>query len=134
MNDSDVVFALRKRIFDDWKYRGLSWRDICFKYRVSKRWFYKLRQRYMLEGYDGLKDRTRNNDNRPYRVNWQQRLRILDYVYHNPTHGPASSFLISSISLGSLTSSILSFFKSFIIISSLIKQHFLYFFPLPQGH
>jgi transposase InsO family protein len=43
----------------------------------------------MLEGYDGLKDRVRKNDNRPYRVSWQQRLKILDYVYYNPTHGPA---------------------------------------------
>jgi transposase InsO family protein len=42
----------------------------------------------MLQGYDGLKDRVRNNSNRPYRAGWQQRLKILDYVYYNPTHGP----------------------------------------------
>ena len=41
-----------------------------------------------MEGYEGLKDRVRKNDNRPHRVGWEQRLRILDYVYYNPTHGP----------------------------------------------
>jgi transposase InsO family protein len=89
MRDRERVFELRKNLIDDWKYRGLPWRDICYKYRVSKRWFYKLRMRFMLEGYEGLRDRVRKNDNRPYRVSWQARLKILDYVYYNPTHGPA---------------------------------------------
>ena len=89
MRDRERVFELRKNMIDDWKARGLEWREICHKYRVSKRWFYKLRMRYMTQGYEGLRDRVRKNDNRPYRVNWQQRLKILDYVYYNPTHGPA---------------------------------------------
>lgn len=88
MRDRERVFELRKNMIDDWRYRGLPWREICHKYRVSKRWFYKLRARYMLEGYEGLKDRVRNNNNRPYAVPWEQRLKILDYVYYNPTHGP----------------------------------------------
>ena len=88
MRDRERVFELRKNMIDDWKYRGLSWREICYKYRVSKRWFYKLRMRFMLQGYEGLRDRVRQNDNRPYNVNWQQQLKILDYVYYNPTHGP----------------------------------------------
>jgi transposase InsO family protein len=89
MRDIDRVFELRKNMIDDWKYRGLDWRAIRDKYRVSKRWFYKLRARFLLQGYEGLRDRVRKNDNRPYRVSWQQKLKILDYVYHNPTHGPA---------------------------------------------
>jgi len=88
MRDRERVFELRKNMIDDWKYRGLEWREICHRYRVSKRWFYKLRTRYMLQGYEGLRDRVRKNDNRLYNVNWQQKLKILDYVYYNPTHGP----------------------------------------------
>jgi len=88
MRDRERVFELRKNLIDDWKYRGLGWREICYKYRVSKRWFYKLRMRFMLEGYEGLRDRVRKNDNRPHAVGWETRLRILDYVYYNPTHGP----------------------------------------------
>ena len=89
MRDRDRVFELRKNLIDDWKYRGLEWRDICYKYRLSKKWFYKLRNRFLLEGYEGLRDRVRDNSNRPHRIGWEQRLRILDYVYYNPTHGPA---------------------------------------------
>jgi len=89
MRDKERVFLLRKNMIDDWKYRSLGWRDICFKYRVSKRWFYKLRSRFLLQGYEGLKDRVRKNDNRPYNVNYEQKIRILDYIYYNPTHGPA---------------------------------------------
>jgi len=88
MRDRERVFELRKNMIDDWKYRGLEWRDICHKYRVSKRWFYKLRLRFMTQGYEGLRDRVRNNSNRPYGAGWQQRLKILDYIYYNPTHGP----------------------------------------------
>ena len=89
MTDRDRVFIMRKNLIDDWRYRGKTWQDITYKYSVSKRWFYKLRKRFLLEGYDGLKDRVRNNSNRPNGVNWEQRLKILDYVYYNPTHGPA---------------------------------------------
>jgi transposase len=88
MRDRERVFELRKNLIDDWKYRGLEWREICYKYRVSKRWFYKLRMRFMLEGYEGLRDRVRKNGNRPYSVGWEQKLKLLDYVYYNPTHGP----------------------------------------------
>ena len=89
MRDRERIFELRKNMIDDWKYRSLEWREICHKYRVSKRWFYKLRMRFMTQGYEGLRDRVRNNSNRPHGVKWQQRLKILDYVYYNPTHGPA---------------------------------------------
>ena len=74
MRDIERVFELRKNMIDDWRYRGLGWREIRDKYRVSKRWFYKLRARFLLHGYEGLKDRVRKNDNRPYRIDWQQRL------------------------------------------------------------
>ncbi|MBL7156942.1 MAG: DDE-type integrase/transposase/recombinase [Candidatus Omnitrophica bacterium] len=66
----------------------MHWRDIAYKYRVSKGWFYILRKRFLEKGYEGLRDKVHNNSNRPHRINWEQRLRILSYVYDNPTHGP----------------------------------------------
>ena len=46
----------------------------------------------------------RKNDNRPYRADWQQRLKILDYVYYNPTHGPRRiAFEDQSIGLSPVT-------------------------------
>lgn len=103
MRDRERVFLLRKNLIDDWKYRGLPWREICYKYRVSKRWFYKLRMRFMLQGYEGLRDRVRKPDSWPYRAGWQERLKILDYVYHNPTHGPMRIAADPSIGLSHKT-------------------------------
>lgn len=109
MRDRERVFELRKNLIDDWKYRGLPWREICYKYRVSKRWFYKLRMRFMLEGYEGLRDRVRKNDNRPHAIGWEQRLRILSYVYYNPTHGP--QWIATDPSIGVSRSAIWNFLK-----------------------
>ena len=88
MRDKDRVFELRKNMIEDWRYRGMGWRDIAYKYRVSKEWFYKLRKRFLEKGYEGLRDKVRDNSNRPHRINWEQRLKILSYIYDNPTHGP----------------------------------------------
>lgn len=109
MRDIDRVFGLRKNMIDDWRYRALPWREICHKYRVSKRWFYKLRARFLLEGYNGLKDRVRKNDNRPFMIGWEQRLRILDYVYYNPTHGP--NRIAADPSIGVSHSAVWNFLK-----------------------
>lgn len=87
MKDIDRVLELRKNIIDDWRYRGMHWRDITYKYRVSKEWFYKLRKRFIENGYEGLKDKIRDNSNRPRRIGFEEKLKILDYIYENPTHG-----------------------------------------------
>lgn len=88
MKDIDRVLELRKNMIEDWRYRGMHWRDIAYKYRVSKEWFYKLRKRFLESGYDGLKDKVRDNSNRPRRIGTKEKLEILDYIYENPTHGP----------------------------------------------
>ena len=87
MKDKDRAFEIRKNMMDDWRYRGMHWRDITYKYRVSKEWFYKLRKRFVEQGYDGLKDKVRDDSNRPRRIELKEKLEILDYIYDNPTHG-----------------------------------------------
>lgn len=47
MNDSDMVVALRKRIFEDWRSKRLTWREVKAKYGFSKKWFYKWLGRYI---------------------------------------------------------------------------------------
>jgi transposase InsO family protein len=88
MNNKTMVFELRKRIFEEWRYKRLTWREIKEKYGFSKKWFYKYRNRLLAHGDEGLRDKARDNSNRPHRISLEQRLRILDYVYNNPTHGP----------------------------------------------
>ena len=88
MNDTDVVLALRKRIFEDWRLRRLTWQEVKAKYGFSKKWFYKWLGRYLKNGDEGLKNVPRKKPLMPHRLKWDQGLRILDYIYDHPTHGP----------------------------------------------
>lgn len=88
MNDADVVFALRKRIFDDWRLRRFGWREVKYKYGFSRKWFYKWLGRYLRDGDKGLENIIRKKPLMPHRLKWDQCLRILDYIYDKPTHGP----------------------------------------------
>lgn len=88
MSNKEMVFRLRKRIFDEWKWKRLTWREVKEKYGFSKRWFYKHRARFLKDGYEGLKDKPRRRPLMPHALSWDQKLRILGYVYDNPTHGP----------------------------------------------
>lgn len=88
MDNKEMVFRLRKRIFEEWRWRRLTWQEVKEKYGFSKRWFYKWRERYHKYGDEGLRDRVRNVSYRPHAIGWDQKLKILDYIYDNPTHGP----------------------------------------------
>lgn len=88
MNDKEIVFGIRKRVFEDWRYRRMTWQEIKAKYGFSKSWFYKFRARYVRHGDDGLRDLKRRASPLPEELSWQEQVAILDYVYDNPTHGP----------------------------------------------
>ena len=88
MNDSDMVFALRKRIFEDWRLKRLTWQEVKAKYGFSKKWFYKWRERFSRYGDAGLENKVKKKPLMPHRLTWDQGLKILDYIYDHPTHGP----------------------------------------------
>ncbi len=50
MNNKDMVFRLRKKIFHDFIYKGFGWKDVKATYGFSKTWFYKFRKRYIRYG------------------------------------------------------------------------------------
>jgi hypothetical protein len=56
MSDSDVVYLLKKKIFDDWRLRRFDWREVKYKYGFSKAWFYKFRARFIKDGDEGLRE------------------------------------------------------------------------------
>ena len=58
MTDTDIVFNLRKRIFEEWRYRRYTWEEVHEKYGFSKKWFYKWRKRYLKYGADGLHNKA----------------------------------------------------------------------------
>ena len=88
MNNSEIVFRLRKKIFDEWRYRRLSWRDVKANYGFSKAWFYKYLKRYLDHGDDGLRDRPRKIVERRHELSWNEKIAVMDYIYDYPTHGP----------------------------------------------
>ena len=88
MSDKEIIFGMRKRIFDDWRYRRLTWQEIKAKYGFSKAWFYKFRARYIQYGDEGLRDLERRVSPLSEELSWQEKIAILNYIYDNPTHGP----------------------------------------------
>jgi len=88
MGDNEIVFRIRKKVFDDWKYRRLTWQEVKAKYGFSKAWFYKWLERFLAHGDEGLRDLKRKVSPLPEELSWQERMTILDYIYDNPTHGP----------------------------------------------
>jgi transposase InsO family protein len=88
MSDKEIIFGIRKRVFDDWRYRRLTWREVKDKYGFSKAWFYKWLGRFLALGEEGLRDLKRKTSPLPEELSWQEKISILDYIYDNPTHGP----------------------------------------------
>jgi len=88
MNDTELVVRQRKRIMEDWRYRRLTWQEVKEKYGFGKTWFYKWRKRYHREGDAGLCNKPRKKPSMPNALSQDIKLKILDYVFENPTHGP----------------------------------------------
>ena len=88
MNDKEMVFNLRKRIFEEWRWKRLTWQEVKEKYGFSKKWFYKWLGRFLKYGEGGLRDRVQKRPPHPYCLGWDEEAKILGYIYENPTHGP----------------------------------------------
>lgn len=88
MNNEAMVFKLRKRIFEEWRYKRYTWQEVKAKYGFSKKWFYKWLKRFLKYGEEGLKNREQRRPPQPQSLNWDEESKILNYVYDNPTHGP----------------------------------------------
>lgn len=55
---------------------------------MGKTSFYKYRKRFVKYGAEGLRDRPRKKPLMPHALSWDQKIRIMDYIYDHPTHGP----------------------------------------------
>ena len=88
MTDHELVFRQRRRIFEEWRMKRLTWQEVKEKYGFSKKWFYKWRYRYHKHGDEGLRNKPKNKPVSPYVLDWGMKQKILDYVFENPTHGP----------------------------------------------
>ena len=88
MDSEEMVFRLRKRIFEEWRWKRYTWQEVREKYGFSKKWFYKWLPKFLKYGGEGLRNKVRKKPLMPHALSWNQKLRIMDYVYEHPTHGP----------------------------------------------
>ena len=89
MNNEEMVFELRKRIFNEWQWKRSTWQEVRAKYGFSKKWFYKWLKRFLERGEDGLRDMSKERSlPHPESLGWEKEAAILCYVYDNPCHGP----------------------------------------------
>lgn len=110
MDNKQLVIRLRKKIFHDWIYHGLGHKDIKCKYGFGKTWFYKYRQRYIKYGEKGLEEPVRKKPILPCAVDLAAKLKVLDYIYDNPTHGPKR--ITNELSLSICPKSVWNFLKA----------------------
>lgn len=101
MTNTEIVVNLRKRIFEEWRYKRYTWQEVHEKYGFSKKWFYKWLKRYLRYGEAGLQNKPRVKNYQPLAITSDQKETILNYVYDFPTHGPkrismSLSFKVSS--------------------------------------
>ena len=88
MDNRKIGFRLLKQAMEDWKWKRLPWQEVKQKYGIGKTSFYKYRKRFLKYSAEGLKDRPRKKPLMPHTLSWDQKIRIMDYIYDNPTHGP----------------------------------------------
>jgi transposase len=83
----DYSFKLRCFVFNEWLMGGAKIKDLCKKYGMSRKWFYKFKKRFEGEGFEGLRDKTRRSPVMPHALSLDKKLIILDYVCDKPRHG-----------------------------------------------
>jgi transposase InsO family protein len=83
----DFAFKLRCLVFREWLEGTSSVRDLCKKYGMSRKWFYKFKKRFELHGFEGLHDKIRQSPSMPHKLSLEKRLAILDVVYDKPVRG-----------------------------------------------
>lgn len=110
MTNTEIVFELRKRIFDEWRYKRYTWQEIHDKYGFSKKWFYKWLKRYLKSGDAGLYNKTRDSFVHPFALTADQKDLILGYIYDYPTHGPKR--IASNLSFAISGKTVWKFLKS----------------------
>jgi len=88
---NDKTVELRRRMVEDHIYRGLDWRQIKERYGTcyGKTSFYKYKKRYQALGVRGLNNRVRKEPVMTHGLTFDQKMKILEYVYERPSHGPA---------------------------------------------
>jgi hypothetical protein len=55
---------------------------------MNRKWFYKFKRRFEVNGFEGLRDKIRSSPSMPHALPLEKRLAILDVIYDKPVRGP----------------------------------------------
>lgn len=83
----DFAYKLRYTVFCDYVNNNVKVTALCKKYGLSRKWFYKFRKRFLIMGFEGLRDKARAKPIMPHTLAIDKKIDILDYLYKDPTHG-----------------------------------------------
>jgi transposase len=83
----DFSFKLRSMIFNDWLCGEESVKEICKRYGLSRKCFYKFKKRFDKDGFEGLHNKVRRFPSMPHALSLEKKLIIMDYAYDKPRHG-----------------------------------------------
>lgn len=89
MSESDFIYHMRVKIFEEADKKETSIISLCKRYQVSRKWFYKWKKRRDKEGNEGLRTRIRATPRMPNKVPIEIETKILEFIKEYPTYGPA---------------------------------------------
>ena len=82
------VMDERLMFIAEWQSGKKTISEVCREFGVSRKTGYKLIERYVAEGVDGLKDRSRAPHHHPHAVSEEIEAAIVTMRVENPTWGP----------------------------------------------
>ena len=88
MSEKEFVYQMRLKIFQEADKKEISITLLCKKHHVSRKWFYKWKERREKEGDKGLRSKIRETPKMPNRVPKEIEEQILNFVQEYPTYGP----------------------------------------------
>lgn len=89
MSESDFIYHMRVKIFEEALQKETSIASLCRKYHVSRKWFYKWKKRRAQEGNEGLRTRIRASPKMPNKVPTELEEKILEFIKEYASYGPA---------------------------------------------
>ncbi|MCX5679831.1 MAG: helix-turn-helix domain-containing protein [Candidatus Omnitrophica bacterium] len=84
----DFSFKLRSMIFNDWVRGEETVKDLCKRYGLSRKCFYKFKKRFDKDGFEGLHNKVRRPPSMPHALSLEKKLAIMDCIYDKPVRGP----------------------------------------------
>jgi transposase InsO family protein len=88
MTSDTLMYYDRCHIFKAYFSSSTTVTEICRRFNRSRTWFYKWYHQYRLYGESGLRNIKRDPPVMPNITPLDVEMRILDYIEHNPSHGP----------------------------------------------